>query len=387
MAAIAGIGRKPDTIEDRAVNITILRALPGEQVEKFRLRRDVPTMHLLRDRIAAWAGEHLTDKPPVLMPVELQDRAEDAWEPLISVGDAAGGDWPKLAREAAIVLDREAADNDGEQSLEVRLLADVQSVFAGTPDVTLLGSKVLLTELRKIDDAPWSELDFTSRKLALRLGKFEVKPRHNSAKTERGYHLEPCTTLSTGTSVQPVRNRPTRRLTCMKALDGSRTVRTAPVRNPSKCPQLVRTKPQVRALMDGSGRYPRRGRFDGLRLGLSPVRGSGGPSRLANTSALAVRGSSSSRAGGLMSNQTRRLVCASRGCTRPLSPAQVVLDRHGLPHCNAALIGCRHTSGVHQGRCSHEQSGDHLDTVCNDEARSDEVRSQSEQRSAGCVLP
>jgi hypothetical protein len=255
MAAIAGIGRKPDTIEDRAVNITILRALPGEQVEKFRLRRDVPTMHLLRDRIAAWAGEHLTDKPPVLMPVELQDRAEDAWEPLISVGDAAGGDWPKLAREAAIVLDREAADNDGEQSLEVRLLADVQSVFAGTPDVTLLGSKVLLTELRKIDDAPWSELDFTSRKLALRLGKFEVKPRHNSAKTERGYHLEPCTTLSTGTSVQPVRNRPTRRLTCMKALDGSRTVRTAPVRNPSKCPQLVRTKPQVRALMDGSGRF------------------------------------------------------------------------------------------------------------------------------------
>jgi hypothetical protein len=252
MAAIAGIGRKPDTIEDRAVNITILRALPGEQVEKFRLRRDVPTMHLLRDRIAAWAGEHLTDKPPVEMPVELQDRAEDAWEPLISVADAAGGDWPKLAREAAIVLAREAADNAGEQSLEVRLLADVQSVFAGTPDVTLLGSKVLLTELRKIDDAPWSELDFTSRKLALRLGKFEVKPRHNSAKTERGYHLEALYDAF-HRYIRPTRPEPSDTPSDLhegtgRVTDGSDGTRSQPV-------QVSATRPDETAGQSPNGRF------------------------------------------------------------------------------------------------------------------------------------
>ena len=41
------------------------------------------------------------------MPVE--DRAADTWEPLVAVADLAGGDWPELARHAAIVL---TADHD-----------------------------------------------------------------------------------------------------------------------------------------------------------------------------------------------------------------------------------------------------------------------------------
>ena len=40
MAALAGIGAMPDTIEDRAVVIRMRRRAPGESVAPFRHRRD-----------------------------------------------------------------------------------------------------------------------------------------------------------------------------------------------------------------------------------------------------------------------------------------------------------------------------------------------------------
>lgn len=191
MAVVAGIGRKPDTIEDRAVNLTMRRRLPGETVAKFKIRRDVPILHELRDKLAAWAEQRISviGEPVDDIPNELEDRAEDAWEPLLAVADAAGGDWPKLAREAAVILAKESAEVDGQQSEEIRLLVDVHAVFDSMPHVSFLGSNTMINELRKVDDAPWGEMEFTARKLALRLGKFDVRPRHNAAKTERGYHL------------------------------------------------------------------------------------------------------------------------------------------------------------------------------------------------------
>jgi hypothetical protein len=191
MAAIAGIGRLPDTVEDRAINITMRRRLPGQQVAKFRLRTDLPRMEELRSWLTDWADQHLAEleEPPQDMPAELEDRAQDAWEPLIAIADLAGGPWPAWAREAARFLASEAADADSGQSLEIRLLADVRAIFETTGE-PFLGTGTLLAELRQIEEAPWGDFEFTARKLALRLAKFEVAPRHNSAKTERGYHLE-----------------------------------------------------------------------------------------------------------------------------------------------------------------------------------------------------
>jgi hypothetical protein len=188
MAAIAGIGRKPDTIEDRAVNITIRRKLPGETTDKFRLRTDKPALHELRDRIATWVEINLPalEKLPADIPAELEDRAQDAWEPLFAVADAAGGGWPRLAREAAVKLSRQASDDDDE--LSIRLLLDITAVFESMSHVSFVATKVLLNELRKLDDAPWRDLDLTGRKLALWLKDFEIRPRPNTAGTERGYH-------------------------------------------------------------------------------------------------------------------------------------------------------------------------------------------------------
>ncbi|MBA3719855.1 MAG: DUF3631 domain-containing protein, partial [Nocardioidaceae bacterium] len=57
MAALAGIGRMPDTVEDRAVIIPMRRRKPSEPVRPFRLRRDRPALCDLGDRLAQWAAE------------------------------------------------------------------------------------------------------------------------------------------------------------------------------------------------------------------------------------------------------------------------------------------------------------------------------------------
>jgi Protein of unknown function (DUF3631) len=189
MAVIAGIGRKPDTVEDRAVNITMRRRLPGERVQKFRLRTDKPVLEELGQRLATWAEQNMPviEKPVENIPDGLEDRAEDAWEPLLAVADAAGGEWPKLARKAAKVLTAESAAAD-EETEEIRLLADVAEAFDRMAGVSFLATRILLGELAKAEDAPWGDDKFTAHKLARRLGKFEIRPRHNDAKTERGYH-------------------------------------------------------------------------------------------------------------------------------------------------------------------------------------------------------
>ena len=61
MAALAGIGDLPDTIEDRAVIVIMRRRAPGEQVSSFRRRRDLPTLVSLRDRLHGWLRDHLAE--------------------------------------------------------------------------------------------------------------------------------------------------------------------------------------------------------------------------------------------------------------------------------------------------------------------------------------
>ena len=69
-AALAGIGRMPDTIEDRGVVIAMRRRKQSERVSPYRARRDSPPLHDLRDRLALWADQirakirdHEPDRP------------------------------------------------------------------------------------------------------------------------------------------------------------------------------------------------------------------------------------------------------------------------------------------------------------------------------------
>ena len=192
--AIAGIGKLPDTVADRAIPITLKRKARGECVERFRRREVEPDTQELGRRLQAWADAHvkrLADARPVI-PVKLDDRAADGWEPLLAIADAAGGKWPGQARKAALALS--VGDAREDDSLGVRLLRDVQIIFREKA-TDRMATADMVASLVEIEEAPWGDFRgkaLDGRGLARLLRPYGVRPRKHrlGAETFRGYERE-----------------------------------------------------------------------------------------------------------------------------------------------------------------------------------------------------
>ncbi|QUC62935.1 DUF3631 domain-containing protein [Streptomyces sp. A2-16] len=179
MAAIAGIGDLPDTVMDRAVVIRMRRRAEGEKVKPFRSRRDIPALHDLRDRIAAWARPLLDEAANLEPEMPVEDRAADTWEPLVIVADLAGGHWPRLARVACARMVAAEAATEEDHPSGARILADIGRVFYAQREVDSLSTEELLHHLRQDPEAPWAEWGrggLTPRELSRMLREFEIKP-------------------------------------------------------------------------------------------------------------------------------------------------------------------------------------------------------------------
>ena len=192
MAALAAIKSLPDTIVDRAVVIDLKRRRADETVARFRLRRDNKPLHELRERLTTWARD--SDRMTIFRDIEpevpdsVEDRQQDAWEPLIAVADAAGGTWPASARKACIQLCKQDNDDDRDKLL----LTDIQAVFAESGSETFMLSQVLVNALKQIEDSPWGSQDrpLTVYSLAERLKPYGVKPDRGSGQDRRrGYDV------------------------------------------------------------------------------------------------------------------------------------------------------------------------------------------------------
>ena len=174
--ALAGLGWLPDTILTRSIIIRMRRRHLGERVEQFRRRIHAPQGDAVRSKIEVWARsqpaqvEQWPDMPP-----SIQDRDADVWEPLITIADAVGGEWPARAREAAVALVKDS--KDVEASLGVRLLGDLRTVFG---EVDQMASKKLLDTLCALEETPWGDIKgkpIDERWLARRLKQYGVKSR------------------------------------------------------------------------------------------------------------------------------------------------------------------------------------------------------------------
>lgn len=225
LAALAGIGRMPDTIEDRAVVIRMRRRAPGESVAPYRVRRDRPHLDQLRTELHTWILAHLDaleDAAPT-MPVE--DRAADTWEPLTAIADLAGADWPDLARAATLTLTTEHATADA-VSLPTRLLIDTRTAFG---DADVLPTAQLLARLCADDEAPWAtygptgltprrlgmllaEFGITSANVRLPTGQCKAYSRSDFTDAWARYCPEPADEPTEHQDEGPVPNRPTRPL-------------------------------------------------------------------------------------------------------------------------------------------------------------------------------
>jgi hypothetical protein len=195
---LAGTGTLPDMLADRAISIRLKRKTRDATVQRFKRREAEADADLLRRRLAGWAATALptltTARPE--LPEALNDRQQDIWEPLLAIADAAGGDWPKLARDAAIALhDAEPAD----ESVGVLLLGHVREVFEQHGALERITTAELLAALVDRDDGPWGDwwgdaveadkLKGPAVRLARLLKPYDIQPKvlRFGEGTERGY--------------------------------------------------------------------------------------------------------------------------------------------------------------------------------------------------------
>ena len=125
---ISGIGAQADTAEDRAIIITLKRKLTREKVKQLRAR-DGEDLHVLARRIARFVADnedYLRTHVPEALDVN-NDRAKDVWEPLLTIAEAAGGEWPERARKAGRALAGETVEE--EDDFGVQLLGDIRGLF------------------------------------------------------------------------------------------------------------------------------------------------------------------------------------------------------------------------------------------------------------------
>jgi hypothetical protein len=192
--ALAGIGRLPETVAGRAIQIRLRKKTPTESVDRFRIREAREAAEPIAISLASIIEQlvpELTEARPEL-PDELSDRAQDGWEPLLAIADAAGGDWPARARTAAIELSAGVVEDD---NMALRLLADVRRVFDAS-GADRLATAALIDGLAADEEAPWATWHrgerIGARGLSTLLRPFDVHPKavRIGTSTPRGYLRE-----------------------------------------------------------------------------------------------------------------------------------------------------------------------------------------------------
>lgn len=191
--AIAGIGTIAPTLADRSIPLTLRRKLPGEAVDNLR-HADPAHSGILRSKILRWTQDHAAEigaaRPAPL--AGLGDRAVDNWEPLLAIADAAGGHWPKLAREAALRL---SGQLDSENAAD-ELLAAIREVFEHR-GVDRLPTATLVEALCADSEGPWATWnrgkEISPRQIARKLAGYKIRPttfRLPNGTTPKGYARE-----------------------------------------------------------------------------------------------------------------------------------------------------------------------------------------------------
>lgn len=191
--ALALIGKLPDTLQDRSIVIEMRRKTAGEKVDPFRPELLEIEFEQLRRKLVRWAQDTVPalERAEPELPKELGDRAADCWRPLLAIADAAGGNWPRIAREVAVRFSGSGAQED--ESANVMLLADLRDLFASRGE--RVTSAEIVAALAMMESRPWPEWrhgkPMTVRQLAHLLKGFGISPRQLWVDNEkvRGYEL------------------------------------------------------------------------------------------------------------------------------------------------------------------------------------------------------
>ncbi|UPW07199.1 DUF3631 domain-containing protein [Gordonia terrae] len=192
--ALAGLhANVPDAVRSRSIHFRMRKRIAAiEPLARYRRRDAESEAAPIRSALTRWSESTVTDTLDAArpeLPDGVEDRPAEVWEPLLSVADAIGGDWPRRAREACVhFVFAKSADGP---SLGVEMLTAIHAIMArfGVDDITTSALLVAIRNLR--DDSPWhparGELDPAT--LARILRPFDVAPQQfkRDGKKVRGY--------------------------------------------------------------------------------------------------------------------------------------------------------------------------------------------------------
>ena len=176
---IGGIRDVPDTLADRCISISMMRAAPEAvaALEPARYRALKEHAEPLHARIAAWVGsveDEAATVRPALVP-GLSSRSMDAWEPLLALATLAGGDWPERATASAMNLSFDDPEALAQDTMYRRCLIACHELMA--EHEKFLPSEEVVDRL-KAHDEEWRFLNstgITPKGLGRMLGQYKVK--------------------------------------------------------------------------------------------------------------------------------------------------------------------------------------------------------------------
>lgn len=102
------------------------RKMRGEAADNIR-HADKEAFRIVKRQLARWSsdiGEYFSTCRPEMG--NLHNRAADNWEPLYSIAELAGGQWPRLARHAAKQISGEKQESP---SINEELLTNIRDAF------------------------------------------------------------------------------------------------------------------------------------------------------------------------------------------------------------------------------------------------------------------
>jgi len=187
----AGIGDLPETVMDRSIIIEMKRKLPSQKIDGIR-RTDSHLFEAIQEQLALFSSSIADDfkgyTPDEIS--ELNDRANNNWEPLLGIAYLLGDDWLEKANISALKLSVSQEDtlSSGEE-----LLTDIYKVLLTFNSATV-ATKKLIAFLCEDDERPWEHWNkgsnITAAQLSKMLKPFHIKPSQFRAgnKQMRGYH-------------------------------------------------------------------------------------------------------------------------------------------------------------------------------------------------------
>jgi hypothetical protein len=186
------IGKPASTINDRSITIELKRKGINDAVDK--MPADLKEISLdQRRKCQRWYDdnkERIKQHTP-LMPKTENDRAADNWEPILTIADLLGGDWPNLARYSMSTIENVSED----ESVANMLLTDINEFLNSSSQKSkqTITTEEIINYLITLEDRPWPEFrndrPITPVGLAKELKPFGIKPGtiRTGYGTKKGY--------------------------------------------------------------------------------------------------------------------------------------------------------------------------------------------------------